>query len=203
MNCAVQLFFNQTSPYARKARVAVHELGLARQIGFVEVDPWAEPAELLSVTPLSKVPALLLADGGLVTESEAILHALDGLAPSGHLLPATPAERRDTIARAALCQGLIDASFITVIEGRRPEPLRWPDWVARQERAIARTLAAIDGSFTLASGRFDAGDIGLACALAYLDFRLPHIAWRSPHPRLARWLDDVSSRPSMIATRPA
>jgi glutathione S-transferase len=124
MDCAVQLFFNQTSPYARKARVAVHELGLARQIGFVEADPWAEPAELLSVTPLSKVPALLLADGGLVTESEAILQVLDGLAPSGR-------------------------------------------------------------------------------ALAYLDFRLPHIAWRAPHPRLAHWLDDVSARPSMIATQPA
>ncbi len=203
MDCAVQLFFNQTSPYARKARVAVHELGLAQQVAFVEVDPWAEPAELVSVTPLSKVPALRLSDGGLVTESEAILQVLDSLAPNGRLLPAAPAERRDTIARAALCQGLIDASFIAVIEGRRPEALRWPDWVARQERAIARTLVAVDGSFALAPGRFDAGDIGLACALAYLDFRLPHIAWRAPHPRLAQWLDKVSARPSMIATRPA
>lgn len=199
----MQLFFNKTSPYARKARVAVFELALEQQISFVEVDPWAEPAELVNVSPLSKVPALLLADGGLVTESDTILQVLETLAANGQLLPAAPAQRRDALARAALCQGLIDASFITVIEARRPEPQRWPDWVMRQERAIARTLSFIDREFRLVPGRFDAGDISLACALAYLDFRLAHILWRELHPRLARWLDDVSTRPSMIATRPA
>ncbi len=199
----MQLFFNKTSPYARKARVAVFELALEQQISFVEVDPWAEPAEFVTVSPLSKVPALLLADGELVTESDTILQVLDALAPNGQLLSEAPAQRRDALARAALCQGLIDASFITVIEARRPEPQRWPDWVMRQERAIARTLAFIDREFRLVPGRFDAGDISLACALAYLDFRLSHILWRELHPRLARWLDDVSTRPSMIATRPA
>ena len=199
----MQLFFNRTSPYARKARVAVIELGLEQHVTLVEVDPWAEPAELVNVAPLSKIPALLLADGELVTESDAILQVLDTLATDGQLLPTAPAQRRDALARAALCQGLIDASIIAVIEGRRAEPLRWPDWVMRQERAIARTLAFIDASFALVPGRFDAGDINLACALAYLDFRLSHIAWREPYPRLARWLDDVSARPSMIATQPA
>jgi glutathione S-transferase len=202
MDRPMQLFFNRTSPYARKARVAVFELGLEQQVTFVEVDPWAEPAELVTVAPLSKVPALLLGDRELITESDTILQVLDTLAPNGQLFPATPAQRRDGLARAAFCQGLIDASFITVIEARRPEPLRWSDWVMRQERAIARALSFVDASFALAPGRFDAGDISLACALAYLDFRLPHIEWRELHPRLAQWLDDASARPSMIATRP-
>jgi glutathione S-transferase len=50
--------------------------------------------------------------------------------------------------------------------------------------------------------RFDLGDIALACALAYLDFRLPKIAWRCAHRTLAAWLDEVRRRPSMQATAP-
>ncbi len=199
----MKLFFNQTSPYARKARVAVHELGLADSVAFVDIDPWSEPAALTGINPLSKVPALLLPDGRLVTESDTIVQALDMIAERSVLVPAASDERLAALARAGLSQGLTDAAFISVIEGRRPEPARWADWVQRQERAIARTLVAIDAGFDLASGRFDIGDIGLASALAYLDFRLPHVAWRTNHPRLSEWLDEAAARPSMIATRPS
>jgi glutathione S-transferase len=53
-----------------------------------------------------------------------------------------------------------------------------------------------------AGDRFDLGDITLASALAYLDFRLPEIAWRCAHRTLAAWLDEVGRRPSMQATAP-
>jgi glutathione S-transferase len=175
----MKLFFNQTSPYARKARVAVHELGLADSVAFVDIDPWSEPADLTGVNPLSKVPALLMPGGRLVTESDTIVQALDALAPKPALVPAEREARR------------------------RPEPARWADWVQRQERAIGRTLAAVNAGLDLSPDRFDIGDIGLTCALAYLDFRLPHVAWRTQHPRLGRWQDAAAARPSMIATRPA
>jgi glutathione S-transferase len=65
-------------------------------------------------------------------------------------------------------------------------------------RAIARTLAML----APAGDRFDLGDITLASALAYLDFRLPEIAWRCAHRTLAAWLDEVGRRPSMQVTAP-
>jgi glutathione S-transferase len=102
------------------------------------------------------------------------------------------------MARVALMQGLIDAAFATVIERRRPAERRWDDWVSRQHRAIARTLDIV----APVDDRFDLGDIALACALAYLDFRLPEIAWRRAHPGLGAWLDSVSRRPSMQVTKP-
>jgi len=70
--------------------------------------------------------------------------------------------------------------------------------VSRQHRAIARTLEIV----VPVEDRFDLGDIVLACALAYLDFRLPEIAWRCAHRTLAAWLDEVGRRPSMQATAP-
>lgn len=182
--------------------MAVHELGLLDRVAFVEVDPWTEPPELLAVTPLSKVPALATGDGQLVTESDTIAAVLDASVPDGHLVPTDTRARRDALARAALCQGLIDASFISVIEGRRPVGQRWDAWVARQQRAVARTLAVVNATFDLDPERFDLGDIGLACGLAYVDFRLPALAWRGEHPCLAAWLDRVAARPSMQTTQP-
>jgi glutathione S-transferase len=70
--------------------------------------------------------------------------------------------------------------------------------VSRQHRAIARTLDIV----APVDDRFDLGDIALACALAYLDFRLPEIVWRCAHRTLAAWLDEVGRRPSMQATAP-
>jgi glutathione S-transferase len=200
---AVKLFFNQTSPYARKARVAVHEKGLGARVQFIETDPWANPPELLAVTPLSKVPALVLGDGSTVTESDAIIQVLDLLGEGPRLLPVEGAARIEALTRAGLCQGLIDASFIAVLEQRRPAAGRWDDWVQRQRDAALRTLMCIAQQFRLVPGRFDIGDIGLACALGYLDFRHPDLAWRKAHPRLAEWYDRIAERASMQATKPA
>lgn len=107
------------------------------------------------------------------------------------------ADRLSTLRQTALAQGLIDAAFAMVVERRRPADRQWEAWSARQGRAIDRTLRKVT-----APGVFDLAGITLACGLAYLDFRLPELAWRSLRPDLARWLDDVAQRPSMQATKP-
>lgn len=193
----MKLFFNKPSPYARKVRVVAHEIELIDRIDMIEVDPWADPPELLAVNPLSKVPALLTDDGALITESTTIAIYL---ATRGYGRRLIEGERWRVLARAALAQGLIDAAFITVIERRRPAERQWPDWIARQRRAIDRTLLAFTPASLGDDARFDLGDIVLACGLAYMDFRLPEIPWRTEQPHLAQWLDRINQRPSMRAT---
>jgi glutathione S-transferase len=191
----MKLYYNKPSPYARKVLVIAHEKRVFDKLERHEVDPWADPPELLVANPIGKLPALIADDGTLITESTTIGEYLEDVG-SGPRLINTP--RRDVMARAALAQGLIDAAFISVIERRRPADKQWPDWIARQRRAIERTLPRL----SVATGRFDFGDIATACALAYLDFRLSDIPWRRHHPTLTAWLDEVSLRPSMVATRP-
>jgi glutathione S-transferase len=191
----MKLFFNQTSPYARKVRVAAHELGLFDQLELVETDPWVDPPRLYSAAPLGKVPALVADDGTLIVESTTICQYLDTLTPSHPL----DAGDMAVLARAALPHGVIDAAFATVIERRRPRELQWQDWKSRQRRAIERTLPRLPAP---PAGRFDLGDLTLAVALSYLDFRLPEITWRTSQPPLAAWLDQISERPSMRATVP-
>jgi glutathione S-transferase len=186
----MKLFFNKPSPYARKVRVVVHEKGLAERIDWREVDPWSDPPELIAASPLSKVPALVTDDGTLITESGTIAEYLDSLGDGPSLLSA------EARARAALAQGVIDAAFGIVIERRRPAERQWEAWTARLRAAVERSLPRL----AVVPGRFDLGDIGTAVALAYLDFRLPEIAWRPAYPALAAWLDATNKRHSMLAT---
>lgn len=191
----MKLLFNRPSPYARKVLVVAHEKGLVDRIEMRSVDPWTDPDELVAIAPVGKVPALVTDDGTTIGESTMIAEYLDAIGGGVRL---NGPDRVDVMARSALGQGLIDAAFGTVIERRRPADKQWSDWIARQRRAIERSL----GAARVEADRFDLGDIALACGLAYLDFRLPEIPWRAAHPSLAAWLDQVSQRRSMAATKP-
>lgn len=192
----MQLYCNRPSPYGRKVLVTAHESGLIDRIKMMEVDPWSDPATFHSIAPIGKIPALITDDGILLTES---LLICEFLFVEGGRPPQTAPARLDELSRSGLFQGLIDAAFIAVIERRRAKDQQSEDWISRQHRAIARTLAEAQ---IPPQGRFDLGDISLACGLAYLDFRLAHIEWRVRHSGLADWLDDVLRRPSMVATTP-
>jgi glutathione S-transferase len=191
----MKLYNNRPSPYGRKVLMIAHEKRLMDRIELYQIDPWSDPAELLAVTPIGKVPALVTDEGALITESTIIGEYFEAVG-SGPALIGN--DRFEVMARTALAQGLVDAAFASVIERRRPASQQSDDWVARQRRAIERTLKVV----AALAGRFDLGDITLACALAYLDFRLPEIAWRRAHPALGAWLDEVSCRSSMQATTP-
>ena len=46
------------------------------------------------------------------------------------------------------------------------------------------------------------GEITIACALGYLDFRFPHEPWRPGHPKLTAWYERVVKLPPMAGTMP-
>lgn len=190
------LYLNPPSPYARKVVMTAHEFCLIDRIELRPVDPWKDPPQLLEAAPAGKVPALEIMPGRVLTESSAICVYLADL--YGRVL--SPTDRLDESVREGLAQSLIDAGFGIVIERRRPDEFQWNGWIERQERAIRRLLATFNEPV---DGRFDLGDIALACGLAYLDFRLPEIAWRDTRGDLADWLDNASHRPSFQSTRAA
>jgi glutathione S-transferase len=45
-------------------------------------------------------------------------------------------------------------------------------------------------------------DVAVGCALGYLDFRFPALAWRADHPNLAKLADKLALRPSFIDSLP-
>ena len=197
----MKLFYSPASPYARKCRVVALEKGLHDGIEIVTAAPLENPAALHAANPLGKVPALVLADGLCIVDSPVICGYLDSLNDSPRLIPLSGAERFDVLTREAIADGIQDAALSIVFERRRPESERsssWQDrWAAAIHRAVAHSAACI-----MPRAQPDLGDIALACALAYLDLRLPDLAWDAKAPGLRAWLTAIEKRPSLAATAP-
>ena len=78
-------------------------------------------ARLLEVNPLGQVPALLLPDGSVMTESLAMIHYLNDLAPRAGLVPA--AGSRDRVRFLRWSTFLVAAVYPTFTYG--DEPAKW------------------------------------------------------------------------------
>lgn len=198
----MQLYLSLTSPFARKVRVALIEKGLLERFEQRIVDPWASDAALLEVNPLLQVPALVLDDGLALTNSDTILAWLERTHPQPALWPADAAALDRAQAIAALAQGVIEATVYVVLERRKPAAQQAQAMIERRLAAIDRVVQALETRFDHAGGRFQLDAIGVACALAYLDFRLPQYDWRAGRPGLAQWHSVVAARPSLRDTVP-
>ncbi len=196
----MKLYAANTSPYARKVRVLVAEKRAGGLVELVLIDPWTDPAALHEAVPSGKVPALVTDEGWALGESWAIVDYLDAVLPGPRLLAPDGPERWQALRRSALAQGLMDAAFAAVVEGRRPAGERSPGWVERQKAAIRRSLPVLEAMGPPAL--FDLGAISLACALDYLNFRHADLDWRAGSPALATWFAAVDRRPSMRITDP-
>ncbi|XKH00391.1 glutathione S-transferase N-terminal domain-containing protein [Marinobacter nauticus] len=194
----MELYLNATSPYARVARIAAMEKGLEPEL--VWVDPWSNDEQLLEVNPMARVPVLVTDEGQAIGESLLILQYLDGMAEATPLLPESALA--PVLQLAGLAQGLIDASFGTVIQ-RKHEGDTADNTVLGQRRlaAIKRTLAGLEKAIKQQElPAFSAAHIVTGVALEYLDFRLPEIHWRKNHPALVGLDKDMSARASFART---
>ncbi|MEA3123959.1 MAG: hypothetical protein QOD67_978 [Caballeronia sp.] len=195
----MQLFFSPGSPFARKVRVLVRERGLQGEVQETALSPHDDAPELLRINPLGKVPALLTPELALF-DSPVICEYLDNLSHGLHLVPAHGIERITALRSQALADGLMDAAVAIVLERRRPSDMQSSHWLRRWRLVVERAVHALDDM--PAPAGFDIGAISTACALAYLDYRFPDLAWRDTYPSLAAWLDETAMRESMLSTRP-
>lgn len=197
------LRFLPHSPYARKVLVAAHETGQAGDLEIVEAHVFDPETPLLSENPLGKVPALVRDDGGVLYDSTVICEWLDARHGGPPLFPATGEARWTALRRNALGDGLGQAATWNIRERYRPEGERSEGYMAYYDRAIGRTLAALEaeaGPPPAPNAAIDIGDIAIACALSYVDFRYPDLDWRAGQPALGAWADAVFARPSFEAT---
>ena len=191
------------SPFGRKARIAVSVLGLD---GKVKVEPASTQDDadpIVQQNPLGKVPVLLLDDGSTLFDSPVVLEYLDVLAGGGRILPKDTKARFDALRLEALADGILDASILIVYEGRyRPAEMAVQGWIDRQAGKVERALASLEAAPPPLDSTPTVGQITLACALGYLDFRFKG-EWRKRHPRLVAWLDNFAARvPAFAATVP-
>ena len=200
----MKLYTAPASPFARKVRVVIHELNLQNRVEEIQTNP-AESDELRRVNPLGKIPALVLDDGSALLDSKVICEYLNDLG-GGKFFPGMSILRANSgrwraLTLQALADGISEAAVARVYEGRRSEGEKSRAFIDKQEAVIARALDALDGIRFAKDPTI--GEIAAACAIGYLDFRLPDLNWRATRPHLAEWYGDFAKFPSMIATAPA
>jgi len=205
----MKVLSSPASPFARKVRIVAIEKGLADRVEFVRIvtAPSAPDEQLARDNPLAKIPTLVMDDGRSIYDSLVICDYLDSLHTAVKIIPPGGTRRWEVLTVHALGSGMSDAAVLCRYENvLRPEALRWTDWTAAQTKKIAAGLDWLDSSISVlgdaAAEDVDIGQIAVACALGYLDFRFPEFGWRTAHPGLAGWFAAFSARPSMQQTVP-
>ena len=196
----MKLYTNAASPFARKCRVIAHELGL--KLEEIRTLPMQEP-EFRRVNPLGKIPALVLDDGSVLIDSPVICEYLNHTG-GGKFFPGMSIWRHNggrwkALGLAALGDGIADAAVAWVIMGREatvPE--------AARQRQMQTVLAGLDALERVKFAKDPTiGEISVACAIGYVEFRMPDLDWKATRPNLSAWYTKFCEYPSMQATVPA
>ena len=203
----MKLTFSPSSPYARKVRIAAIELGL---IGKIELcRPRCSPAKLneeysRDISPLRKLPALILDNGTTIVDSYVIVEYLDELAGGGKLIPASGEAKWRVKTEHAITAGHAGSDAALPLRdvpapggealadlGRRPVGSR-----------LAGLCAVRTAGRTRCRGRSTSRRSALVCVLGYADFRFADCGWRKTYPKLAAFHETMMKRPSIKDTVP-
>jgi glutathione S-transferase len=201
----MKLTFSPASPFARKVRIAAIELGLIDKIEFVPttVAPGTSNDEYSRITPLKKLPVLILDDGNVILDSYVISEYLDELAGGGKLIPASGPARWKVKTDHSLLQGMLDSMLLCRYEKiTRPEALRWQAWSDDHWNRAWKGMARFEAREDVLSGPLTIAQIGLVCVLGYADFRFADCGWRKAYPKLDEFHQKMLERASVKISVP-
>jgi glutathione S-transferase len=203
----MQLYLSPLSPYGRKVNVVLKEISHVKNIEVqinlasgTPLDPGSSPVQY---NPLGKIPVLIRDDGFALYDSRVICRYLDSLATLN--LYKKDNQHWEMLTLEATAEGIIDAALLMAYEWRmRPQEIRFPDWVEGQWLKIDRALNTLENNWMgQLEDKINIGQIGVGCALGYLDFRNADRDWREKHKTLSNWFNGFSERDSMSATTPS
>jgi glutathione S-transferase len=195
------------APNPRRVRIFLAEKGIS--VAFEQIDlaggEHKKPG-FAKLNPMQRVPVLLLDDGTAIAESVAICRYFECLQPEPPLFGRTPVEE----AAIEMWNRRMEHSFFFHVQQvfRHMHPAmadfevpQVPAWAEANRPRVYETLAFLDRE--LAKRQFIAGDsfsVADITGLVTMDFMKPAKLARPPElVNLARWYDEVSSRPSAKA----
>jgi glutathione S-transferase len=197
---SIQLFGSLTSPYARRVRIVLAELGQPSEWTDTTTD--AGQAALRAVTPLWKVPVAVI-NGETVFDSAVITQRLVHEFGFGTL---TPYQTSDWHTRNVITviDGLLDSLINAFYLGKDGVTKEHAPYVRKQvERADAAVTwieQQLSGPWLSANNTFGLPEIALLTALEWMRFRATYPV--EAHPALIQFLAFHAERPSVHATKP-
>lgn len=201
----MKLYSAAASPFARKVRVCLLELGISDQVELMDAasTPVAPNDMLIMQNPLGKIPCLVDEDGVALYDSRVITRYLNDLEKGG-LYPTGP-KLWEALTLEATADGMMEAAVLMVYEKRvRPEEMVYNVWVEAQWDKVARALDALESGWEgHLDDPMDMAQIAVGVVLEYLDFRHSDRDWRKGRDALAKWQAAFATRDAMQKTQPS
>jgi glutathione S-transferase len=193
------------SPFVRRVAVSMKLLGFAFEHANWSVGKDHE--QIRRYSPLGRVPALVLEDGEVLTESAAILDYLDSVVgPERALVPGSGAARRQVLQLMALAIGAAEKGRELINERIvRPPEKRHRPWEERCRSQMHGALGDIERWQSQRAGGWLVGehltqaDITLTCVWACMRDAVALEA--EPYPSLAALTERCEALPEFVATR--
>ena len=199
----MKLVYSPPSPFVRKVTTLIYHANLNDRIELINVKTTALSVaeEARAANPLGKIPVMILEDGKAIFDSRVITRYLDNFAGS-NLYPQD--KIYDILTLEALADGIMESAVSITYESKlRPQNEQSPSWMEAQWSKVLHAIKALDdGQFQAMDSGMNMGQIAVACALGYLDFRHDARQWRTGNANLASWNDKMIKLPALIKTIP-
>ena len=197
----MRLIGSPTSPFVRKVRVLLIEKGFD-DIEVENVNAFEDPKELIAHNPMSRVPVMVLRNGVAFYDSKLIVDYIETTMQGPKFIPDAGASRWFVLQAQAHADTMIDVAIRAMLERKRPADKQMKEKITRDEFAVARGIGAAAKIVKGMDAQINLGHIAIACAMGYIDFRMPHLKWRDHHLELSAWYQEMRLRASMQATAP-
>jgi len=203
----MKLYDSRTAPNPRRTRIFLAEKGIT--IPTEQVDMMAmqhKTPEYTAINPFQRMPALVLDDGTVITESIAICRYFEVLQPEPPLFGVGAKE----IALVEMWNRRAEMNFLANVAAvfrhlhpamKELEVPQIPAWAEANKPRVASFLQILDSELAnrefIAGDRFSVADI---TALVTVDFMKPsRLSMPEGLTNVQRWHAAVSARPSAKA----
>jgi glutathione S-transferase len=186
------------SPFTRRVAITLRHLDIAYE--HRPITAWTHLADVRTLNPVGRIPALVLDSGEVLFDSGAILDYVDGCAGSAHaLVPSHEPERREVLRIVACAMGVLEKVVAALYEHTMhpPEKVHQP-WVLHNEGQAHNGLAWLDalpGEHWLAVGRLTQADITTTAMFDFARIVNPGLVPTGAYPRL----DALSAKCNALA----
>ena len=173
------------SPVTRRVAIALHHYGMEFTRDTRSI--FSQAAEVAQVSPLTRIPALVLPDGEVLIDSAAILDYLDEAVGGRALIPAKGPDRRRILQMTVLAQGTLEKAGDAIYERHfHPAAHQSTEWL---DRSLGQTRAGLDHLTARLSTPYACGT-----ALTHADVMITALIWYL-QDRLSEVLDPVVHAP--------
>lgn len=203
----MKLYDSKMAPNPRRTRIFLAEKGIdvpTEQVDMMKMEH--RTPEYTAINPLQRMPALVLDDGTVITESLAICRYFEALQPEPPLFGVGAKESALVEMWSRRVENNFFATVAAVFRHLHPamkelEVPQVPAWAEANRPRVTRFLELLDGELAnrefIAGDRFSVADITALCTV---DFMKPaRLSVPEDATNVKRWHASVSARPSAKA----